>query len=64
MTLKGTFDAAPCDAIAAGTVVMLKDDKIYYAGPFKGAPSADGVTVLLQADDFERLQKHVDRHRH
>jgi hypothetical protein len=64
VTLKGTFDAAPCEGVVAGTVVMLRDDKIVYAGPFKGAPLADGVTVLLQADDFVRLQTHVDRRKH
>jgi len=64
MALDGTFDAAPCEGIVAGTVVMLRDDKIVYAGPFKGAPRADGVMVLLQEDDYVRLQKHVDRHKH
>jgi hypothetical protein len=64
MTIEGTFDAVLCDAVVAGTVVVLRDDKIVYAGPIKSAPSADGVTILLQAGDFEKLQAHIDRHRH
>lgn len=59
MAIKGTFDASPSEGIAKGTVVMMNDEcQIVYAGPFKGAPNADGVTVLLHADDFARLQVH------
>jgi hypothetical protein len=60
----GLFDAAPCEGVQIGTCVMLVDDKIIYAGPLKKAPKADGVTVLLHADDFELLKARVDKGRH
>lgn len=64
MTTAGLFDASPCEGVQIGTVVMLVDDKIVYAGPLKGAPSADGKMILLHAQDFEKLQTHVEKRRH
>lgn len=59
-----TFDAAPCEGVCKGTVVMLLDNTIVYAGPIKGAPKSDGKTILLHAEDFERLRAHVEKRRH
>mgnify|MGYP001558474598 CR=1 FL=1 len=60
----GLFYAAPCEGVQIGTCVMLVDDNIVYAGPLKNAPKADGMTILLHADDFEFLKSRVDKHRH
>jgi hypothetical protein len=64
MAIPGTFDATVCEGVALGSCVMLIDDQIVYAGPLNGSPSSEGKTVLMNAADFEKLQKHVDRNRH
>jgi hypothetical protein len=64
MSDREQFDAAPCEGIVKGICVLLEDDKIIYAGPFKQAPDVAGKTVLLHAEDFDRLKSHVDKHRH
>lgn len=58
------FNAAPCEGVCKGTVVMLIDDRIIYAGPLKGAPKADDKMILLNSEDFELLRAHVEKRRH
>lgn len=58
------FNASICEGIVTGTCVMLQDDQIVYAGPIKGAPKVQGLMVLLNAADFEKLKTVVDRHKH
>lgn len=58
------FDCAPCEGVVKGTVVILADDRIVYAGPLKQAPPVDGKMLLLNAEDFDLLKTHVDRRKH
>jgi hypothetical protein len=60
----GQFDCAPCEGVVVGTCVMLVDDRIVYAGPLKGAPTADGKMILLHTDDYHQLRAHVEKRRH
>ena len=58
------YDASICEAVALGSCVMIEDSEIFYAGPLRSAPDAEGKMVLLNPCDFAKLKDHVDKRRH
>lgn len=64
MADSGLMNASSDDAIVRGSCVMIKDDRIVYAGPIKGSPPSADRLVLLNPADFENLKAIVDRGRH
>jgi hypothetical protein len=64
MSDQALMNAAPCEGVVVGSCVMLAENVIVYAGPIKGAPLTDGLTVLLNGADFEKFKAHVERGRH
>ena len=62
------FDAVAWEGVAPGTCVLLQEHSqgmafIVYAGPIGGCPEVKDMLVLLNADDFSVLQKHVNKHK-
>lgn len=55
--MTGIMDAAPSRAIRPGTIAIFRRGILVYAGPIKGAPSADGRQVLLNAKDYEAFKQ-------
>jgi hypothetical protein len=63
----GQFHAVRCDAVYQGSCVMLTPDghEIVYAGPLAHAHVAkDGLTILLNCVDFERLRAAAEKYQH
>lgn len=66
-TRRELFNAQPHSGIALGTVIMMTrtgDAKIIYAGPIKGCPPPDGKLLLMNVQDFKKLQHIVNKRRH
>lgn len=61
---RGMVDVVLCPGVQTGTCVYLKDGQVVYGGPLSSCPPADGLTVLLSAEDFAKIKVRWDRERY